>query len=110
MSKEIKTETGEIALKEIEFKSSKYEKISFKDYETFEAAKIRKRKRLKNFDFDGGARRGGQRRHNQALNRASKSTRMPHRSARKAEQCRKDTMVLPALCRAPTKRRRDHDL
>nr|WP_315046222.1 polyphosphate kinase 2 [uncultured Campylobacter sp.] len=34
MSKEIKTETGEIALKEIEFKSSKYEKISFKDYET----------------------------------------------------------------------------
>lgn len=33
MSKEIKTETGEIALKEIEFKSSKYEKISFKDYE-----------------------------------------------------------------------------
>ena len=34
MSKEIKTETGEITLKEIEFKSSKYEKISFKDYET----------------------------------------------------------------------------
>ena len=34
MRKEIKTETGEIALKEIEFKSSKYEKISFKDYET----------------------------------------------------------------------------
>jgi len=34
MSKGIKTETGEIALKEIEFKSSKYEKISFKDYET----------------------------------------------------------------------------
>ena len=34
MSKEIKTETGEIALKDIEFKSSKYEKISFKDYET----------------------------------------------------------------------------
>ena len=34
MSKEIKTETGEIALKEIEFKNSKYEKISFKDYET----------------------------------------------------------------------------
>nr|WP_297902722.1 polyphosphate kinase 2 [uncultured Campylobacter sp.] len=34
MSKEIKTETGEIALKEIEFKSSKYDKISFKDYET----------------------------------------------------------------------------
>ena len=34
MSKEIKTETGEIALKEIGFKSSKYEKISFKDYET----------------------------------------------------------------------------
>ena len=34
MSKEIKTEIGEIALKEIEFKSSKYEKISFKDYET----------------------------------------------------------------------------
>lgn len=34
MSKEIKTETVEIALKEIEFKSSKYEKISFKDYET----------------------------------------------------------------------------
>lgn len=34
MSKETKTETGEIALKEIEFKSSKYEKISFKDYET----------------------------------------------------------------------------
>ena len=34
MSKEIKTETGEIALKEIEFKGSKYEKISFKDYET----------------------------------------------------------------------------
>ena len=34
MSKEIKTETGEIALKEMEFKSSKYEKISFKDYET----------------------------------------------------------------------------
>ena len=34
MSKEIKTETGEIALKEIEFKSSKYEKISFKNYET----------------------------------------------------------------------------
>lgn len=34
MSKEVKTETGEIALKEIEFKSSKYEKISFKDYET----------------------------------------------------------------------------
>ena len=34
MSKEIKTETGEIALKEIEFKRSKYEKISFKDYET----------------------------------------------------------------------------
>ena len=33
MSKEIKTETGEIALKEIEFKRSKYEKISFKDYE-----------------------------------------------------------------------------
>ena len=34
MSKEIKTETGEIALKEIEFKTSKYEKISLKDYET----------------------------------------------------------------------------
>ena len=34
MSKEIKTETGEIALKEIEFRSSKYDKISFKDYET----------------------------------------------------------------------------
>ena len=34
MSKEIKTEIGEIALKEIEFKNSKYEKISFKDYET----------------------------------------------------------------------------
>ena len=34
MSEDIKSPTSEPALKEIEFKNSKYEKISFKDYET----------------------------------------------------------------------------
>ena len=56
------------------------------------------------------ARRGRQRRGHQAHHPADESSRVPRRGVAGSERARTHAVVFPALCGAPTRRRRDRPL